>query len=92
MLIKFLWISALWLGIGLFAGLALWTMMVAAKRMRTRRAAPVRQVPGPAPEPAKAPFQVLAGGGGPKPMRLASSEVDRSAIESSLISAPGNRR
>lgn len=92
MLIKLLWISALWLGIGLTAGLCLWTCMSAAKRFGPRKPAPVRQVPELATEPTKQPFHALASGGGPKPMRLASRPVDRNAVESALISVPGSRR
>ena len=92
MLLKLLWISGLWLGIGLAAGLALWVLMALAKRTGGRQAAAVRPVPDPVPEPPRAPFEVLAGGGGPKPMRLAKSAVDRRSMESQLISAPGSRR
>ncbi|MFT4709693.1 MAG: hypothetical protein ACJAZ8_000696 [Planctomycetota bacterium] len=92
MLIKLLWISALWLGIGLTAALFLWVFIAVGKRMQIRVVSPVRQVPEPIPEQARAPFEVLVGGGGAKPMRIATTSVDRHRVESVLISVPGSRR
>ena len=90
MLIKLLWLSALWLGTGLAVGVCLWIAMSVAKRLRARKPAPVHQVSEFLVEPTKQPFQALGRVGGPKPMALAPRPVDREVLEAVLVSVPGS--
>ncbi len=89
MMIKLLWISSLWLGIGFFGVLSIWFAMAVSRRFQKRQAPAVREVATERPVQAKAPFHVLVRGGGAMPMRVAKNQFDKGAGEEHLISAPG---
>ena len=92
MLLNLLCIASLWLGIGLIAGRSILILMALGLRDSRQGGAAVRAVPRPRPGQQRAPFHVLACGGGPKPMSITQQPIHRMRTEESLISVPGGRR